>query len=920
MKRVCSPPPFVVKRIAIRMLKVAALIFAYLSGLLLHVSGQTPDIDAYRKFALTRDGDVGRGRKLFNGDARLLCAQCHSIDGSASKAGPDLFAAGDVFGRRDLVNAILQPSATIAPGYGTVIVETKAGAIYQGVLKQATDAGVQLMGMDGKLISVATADIKEKSATTISLMPEGQHAAISREEFADLIAYLTTLKQPESARASNRAVPRDLPPLGKPVTLRPFFTTQFQLPRGKQESGLTSLRQVPGFPGTFLVLHQKGVIWRMEKTEAGEEKSVFADLALEVFSDRGPNGLLDVAFHPQFRENRKYYLFFQVFEEGVVTTHIVEKEFAADFKSDSGKPAQLILKIASVAEDHSGGCLEFGPDGFLYLTMGDTGPHNDPNGHAQNLELLLGKVLRLDVDHRDAGRAYSIPRDNPFFGRADARPEIWAYGLRNPWRFCFDRLNGDLWLADVGQDRGEEVDIIRRGENYGWNVLEAFEPFSNQFKMEGRTFANPLFAYRRKFGNSITGGHVYRGDKKSSFYGVYICGDYNSKRLFGITQEKGALKIARQIGTIPQRLASFSEDEAGNIYAVGYEGTIYQIDFTGADFTSIQRVEQADFGKTKDGSAVKLITLRNGKGMSAEIISYGAIIKELRAPDRNGEFANVVLTADSLEKYQRFNGAAAIIGRVVNRIEGAQFELDGATYQLAVNEGKNNIHGGRKGFAQSVWTVETAPVKEKESSVKLTYLSADGEEGFPGNLRTSVTYTLTDNDELRLDYEAETDKPTIANLTNHAYFNLAGGGSCLDHLLWIGSERYTAARADSMPTGEILSLKGTPMDFSEPTRIGDRIEQLKPSMSGYDHNYILSEDRGLKLAARLTDPKSGRVMEVRTTQPAIQLYTGNHLAHTAVCLETQHYPDAIHHPNFPSIVLRPGTPLRETTVFTFLAK
>ena len=881
----------------------------------LHAQVRSPD--DYRKFALTHDGDVARGSKLFNEDARLLCAKCHSIDGSASKAGPDLFAAGDVFGRRDLVDATLQPSATIAPGYGTVIVETKAGAIYQGVLKQTNDAGVQIMGVDGKLVSIATADIKERTGTSLSLMPEGQHAALSREEFTDLIEYLTTLKQPASTLVSNRAVPGDIPPLARPVTLRPFFTNEFRLPRGQQESGLTSFRQIPGSRNAFLVLHQKGVIWRMEKTATGEEKSLFADLALEVFSDRGPNGLLDVAFHPRFRENRKYYLFFQVIEESVVTTRIVEKEFADDFKSDSGKPARLILKIASVAEDHSGGCLEFGPDGFLYFTMGDTGPHHDPNGHAQNLALLLGKVLRIDVDHADADRAYSIPKDNPFFGQPDARPEIWACGLRNPWRFCFDRLNGDLWLADVGQDRGEEVDLIRRGENYGWNVYEAFEPFSNQFKKEGRTFTQPVFAYRRKYGNSITGGHVYRGDKASSFYGVYVCGDYNSKRIFGLTQENGALKTARQIGTIPQRLVSFSEDEAGNLYAVGYEGMIFQIDFSGADFASVQRVEQAGFGKTRDGAEVKLVTLRNEKGMSAEIISYGAIIKELRAPDRDGNFANVLLTTDSVEKYQRFNGSAAIIGRVINRIDGAQFELDGTTYQLPANDGKNTIHGGRKGFAQSVWTVAETTVKDHESSVKLTYLSKDGEEGFPGNLTTAVTYTLTDNNELRIDYEAATDKPTIANLTNHAYWNLAGGGSCLDHILWIPSAHYTPARADSIPTGEILPLKGTLMDFNEPTRIGDRIEQLKPRMAGYDHNYILAEGRGLKLAARLTEPKSGRGMEVRTTQPAIQLYTGNHLGHTAVCLETQHYPDAIHHQNFPSVVIRPGEPLRETTLFTF---
>jgi aldose 1-epimerase len=307
--------------------------------------------------------------------------------------------------------------------------------------------------------------------------------------------------------------------------------------------------------------------------------------------------------------------------------------------------------------------------------------------------------------------------------------------------------------------------------------------------------------------------------------------------------------------------------------------------------------------------------------MSAQIITYGAIIKDLEAPDRDGKFTNVVLSADSLEKFEHgFNGAAAIIGRVANRIAGAKFDLDGVTYKLAANDGKNAIHGGRKGFAQSVWTVEDTPQKENESSVKLTYVAKDGEEGFPGTLRTSVTYTLTDRNELRLKYEAETDKPTIVNLTNHAYWNLSGGGTCLDYILWIPSESYTPTDGDLIPTGEILPLKGTLMDFNTPTRIGDRIEQLKPKMRGYDHNYILGDAKGLKMAARVIDPKTGRIMEVKTTQPAVQLFTANHLGHTAVCLETQHYPDSIHHPNFPSIVIKPGEPLKETTVFAFSAK
>jgi aldose 1-epimerase len=341
---------------------------------------------------------------------------------------------------------------------------------------------------------------------------------------------------------------------------------------------------------------------------------------------------------------------------------------------------------------------------------------------------------------------------------------------------------------------------------------------------------------------------------------------------------------------------------------------------SGALAAELKRVEVESFGKASDGADVKLVTLRNSTGMQVQVISYGAIIKQILAPDRGGKLTNVVLSADSMEKYERFPGSAAVIGRVANRIAGAQFDLDGATYKLPANNGKNTIHGGNRGFAQHIWNVEETPAKKGESSIRLTYFSKDGEEGFPGNLKTSVTYTLTDRNELRLDYEAETDKATIANLTNHAYFNLAGGGSCLDNILVIPSREYTPADQDLIPTGEITPLAGTLMDFSKPTRIGDRIEQLKPKMNGYDHNYLLGADGKMKLAARLTEPKSGRTMEVRTTQPAVQLYTGNHVGHTAVCLETQHYPDSIHHANFPSIVVRPGKPLKETTIFAFSAK
>lgn len=567
-----------------RYLLVVLLFFAFQKSFELSAAAQPPNIDAYRRFSLTHEGDVARGKRLFNDEQKLACSKCHSVDGSASKAGPDLFAAGDKFGRRDLVDAVLFPSATIAPGYETVIVQTKAGDEFQGILKQKNSDGIQLMNADGKLVSITAADIKQQRGSTISLMPEGLQASLSLQEFTDLIEYLTTLQQPATTLVTSHGQPSDIPALAKAVTIRPFFTNSFELPRVPVQTGLTSMRQVPGFSNVFLVLHQKGMIWKMTKTANGEERTVFANMTNEVFSEFGPNGLLDVAFHPKFRQNRKYYLYYQVAEGDTVITHIVEKQFDADFNGDSAKPARLLITITSVARDHSGGCLRFGPDGFLYFGMGDTGPHNDPNGHAQNMGLLLGKMLRLDVDHEDAGKAYAIPKDNPFRKQSGARPEIWAYGFRNPWRFSFDRVTGEMWLADVGQDRVEEVDIVHRGQNYGWNIFEGFEPFSNQYKKEGQVYTMPFFAYRRKYGASVTGGFVYRGDKKSSFYGIYICGDYVSKRIFGLTQEKGKLKTARLLGSIPQGLVSFSEDEKGNLYVLGWEGKIYEIDFTGTKF------------------------------------------------------------------------------------------------------------------------------------------------------------------------------------------------------------------------------------------------------------------------------------------------------------------------------------------------
>jgi len=542
------------------------------------------------------DGNATRGRELFNNEQRLGCTKCHSVDGSATRAGPDLLTIGDGYPRRELIRSVLEPSASIAVGYGTTIVETKSAETYSGIIKQSTSKQLELMCGDGKLIRIPTADIKEQRGSTVSLMPEGLQAGISREEFTDLIEYLVTLKDPQSTIATHRGMPVDIPELTRPIAVRPLFSEDLRFPHsfvqkpGDVRSGLVWFGQLPGSSNVFIAVHQTGKIWRLEKDGTNMTKTLFADITSEIFNERGPNGLLGLAFHPKFPGNHKYYLKHQVFEDDKIATTVVERIASPDFRTDSGTPSRRLIKMESVTQDHSGGCITFGPDGFLYIGMGDTGPQQDPQGHGQDLSILLGKMLRIDVDHIDPGLAYAIPADNPFRDRPNVRPEIWAYGFREPWRFSFDPLTHDLWVGDVGQDRIEEVSIVRRGENHGWNVYEGFEPFSNRYRKEGVTYIPPVFAYRRKYGNSITGGYVYRGDKHSSFYGVYICGDYTSHRIFGLKQRDRTLQVIRQIGTAPQGIASFGTDEHGDIYVVGYEGMVYQLDLTVTEFDEHPKV------------------------------------------------------------------------------------------------------------------------------------------------------------------------------------------------------------------------------------------------------------------------------------------------------------------------------------------
>lgn len=349
--------------------------------------------------------------------------------------------------------------------------------------------------------------------------------------------------------------------------------------------------------------------------------------------------------------------------------------------------------------------------------------------------------------------------------------------------------------------------------------------------------------------------------------------------------------------------------------------------------------------RNREGQAVELFNLTNRDGVEAKVMSYGGTIVSLKTPDRAGKLEDVVLGFDDLEGYLKTKSYfGALIGRYANRIARGRFTLDGVEYQLATNDGANHLHGGVRGFDKVVWNVRPLNAHHG-SALEITYFSRDGEEGYPGNLSLRVVYALNDENELKVDYSATTDRDTVVNLTQHSYFNLAGAGSrdILDHMLWIDADHFTPTDATSIPTGELRDVRGTPFDFTRPTSIGARIddddEQLKFA-GGYDHNFVLNAPaRGnrvpdsLRLAARVSEPTTGRLMEVWTTEPGLQLYSGNFLDGSEVgkgcktykhrygfCLETQHFPDSPNEPGFPSTVLRKGELYRTTTVYKFSAR
>jgi len=358
----------------------------------------------------------------------------------------------------------------------------------------------------------------------------------------------------------------------------------------------------------------------------------------------------------------------------------------------------------------------------------------------------------------------------------------------------------------------------------------------------------------------------------------------------------------------------------------------------GAAPMSEAAVTSAPFGKTPAGVAVRIYTMRNGSGMEARILDYGGTIVSLTAPDRSGHYGDVVLGFDSLDGYLKANNPyfGALIGRYGNRIARGRFALGGVTYELATNNGPNTLHGGKVGFDKVVWKVTKSGVYDTPQ-LELSYLSHDGEEGYPGNLQVTALYTLTRDNTLRLDYTAVTDKATPVNLTQHSYFNLRGHGDILAHVLQIPASRFTPVDGTLIPTGELRPVDGTPFDFRQPTPIGARIDKTDEQLTngkGYDHNWVLDKPVGkLGVVATVYEPETGRVLEVSSTEPGLQFYSGNFLdgsnagkrgvayaRRSGLALEPQHFPDSPNHANFPTVILKPGETYRHTIVYKFSAR
>jgi putative heme-binding domain-containing protein len=553
------------------------LLFTCLTGRLAGRQVETDELAQYRQAGL-KGGDAARGRAVFESD-RAGCKKCHVFRGDTLRAGPDLGAIGDKYGRDQLVQSVLEPDKRIHPDYGTIVAATRNGKVHTGVLRKRTTEELQMFDAEGNLLRIPVAEIDQEKRTGTSLMPAGQHKKLTLEQFADLIAYLESLKQP-AGESRLAGMPDEIPAVETTIRLVPLHRDDLKFDHP------VWVIAIPGDKSAFLVVEQKTrKIWRFNEGAPDRQKELFVDLSNEATTGEF-EGLACVALHPRFLENRKYYVNYHVRNQGSFFSPVfVERQASPDLRHDAGIPSRRLLQIHQDTDLHWGGMLAFGPDGLLYIGAGDAGPQEDPEGHGQDLTRLTGSVLRIDVDRAQGDKPYAIPESNPYRNSVPpVRPEIWAAGFRNPWRFSFDLMTGELWVGDVGQDLFEEVGIARIGENHGWNVYEGFMEFSDRYRRQREKYTPPVFAYRRKYGVSVTGGYVYRGKRNASYFGTYIFGDFESRRIWALKQADRKLIKIRQIGESPQRIASFGIDALGELLLVGYDGTIYRMVLDQSDF------------------------------------------------------------------------------------------------------------------------------------------------------------------------------------------------------------------------------------------------------------------------------------------------------------------------------------------------
>ncbi len=545
----------------------------------------SPELVAKAAYALEREGDPKKGEILFHDKTKLGCTLCHQVYGrEIRKPAPNLFGVGDKFTTTELIRAIEKPSASILPGFETTQITTKDDQVIVGVLRSVSaESGYSITDMGGNTHKIRREDVAGREQLDLSLMPEGLTAGLSKAEYADLIAFLMAQKTTGFFGLAGKDQPADIVILKKPLTLTRYHGEEIEF------VAPVFATRLPGTDHELVVIeHQAGRVWRLVKSHSIERKELFLDIGQEKALEA--DGLVGIAFHPNYLNNRKYYIKYNATESGQLKTIIEERKANPTGLKDSGQLHRRIIEVNQPAGNHNGGHITFGPDNYLYTAFGDGGPQKDPNGHSQNLSRFLGAMLRIDVDRRSMEKPYGIPADNPFVATdqkgSKVLPEIWAYGFREPWQFSFDDLTGDLWLGDVGQVTFEEVCMVRKGENHGWNVREGFEGFSDDYKRVDAIYTPPVFAYSRQLGTSVTGGRVYRGDRNSPLYGYYICGDHESRRLFAIKEEDRRLAKIYELGFSPQRISAFAADFTGELIVVGYQGSLFHLNLKSIDLTS----------------------------------------------------------------------------------------------------------------------------------------------------------------------------------------------------------------------------------------------------------------------------------------------------------------------------------------------